>query len=87
MIYDIYIQKPTCFIILEKQDFLHASWRRVSQECHLKFNTPSSTPTTSWHNKDACLYTKKAKDGNLLIVILFKNDVLTCIPTKGEGGS
>ena len=38
----------------------------VSQECHLKFNTSSCTPTTSWHNKDVCLYTKQAKDGNLL---------------------
>ena len=69
---------------------LHKSiyWLKlVSHECHLKFNTPSCNPTTSWCNTNACLYTKRAKGGNLLILILFKDDVLTCSPNKGEVGN
>ncbi|MCO5608258.1 hypothetical protein L7F22_062464 [Adiantum nelumboides] len=79
---DIYMQQPEGFVVKGKEHLVcklkksHNGLKQAPREWYHKFHTFMLSQRYRQSDIDNCLYTKQAKDGSLLILILYGDDML-----------
>ena len=79
---DIYMQQPKGFVEKGKENLVCKlkkslyGLKQAPRECYHKFHSFMLSQGYKRSDIDHCLYTKKAKDGSLLLLILYVDDML-----------